>query len=97
MKILLDRDEVYKIVEEVTNEAIEKHHHKSTIQKSIIYELSVLKPAAAAPIVRCEDCAFVDSLECRLNYIDKQRLIFTNRAPDWYCADGRPKGWEDEI
>lgn len=47
MKILLDRDEVCKIVEEVTNEAIEKHHYKSTIQKSIIYELSVLKPAAA--------------------------------------------------
>ena len=97
MTVLLDRDEVEKLVEEVTNDAIEKRQNKSTIQKRIIIGLQFLKPAAATPIVRCKDCAFVDTLECRLNYIDKQRLIFTNRAPDWYCADGRPKGWEDEI
>ena len=47
-------------------------------------------------VVRCKDCAFIDTLECRLNYIDKQRLIFTSRAPDWFCADGRLKGWEDK-
>ena len=97
MKVLLERDEVEKLVEEVTNDAIEKRQNKSTIQKRIIIGLQFLKPAATAPIVRCKDCAFVDTLECRLNYIDKQRLIFTNRAPDWYCADGRPKGRENEI
>ena len=42
-------------------------------------------------IVRCKDCEFVDTLECPMNYIDKQRLIFTNRAPDWFCAEGRRK------
>lgn len=45
-------------------------------------------------VVRCKDCAFVDSLECPINYIDHQRLIFTNRAPDWFCAEGRKK---DEL
>lgn len=35
----------------------------------------------AEPIVRCKDCAFVDTLDCPMNYIDKQRQIFTNRAP----------------
>lgn len=94
MTVLLDRDEVEKLVEEVTNDAIEKRQNKSTIQKRIIIGLQFLKPAVAAPIVRCKDCAFVDSLECPINYIDHQRLIFTNRAPDWFCAEGRKK---DEL
>lgn len=42
-------------------------------------------------VVRCKDCAFVDSLECPINYIDHLRMIFTNRAPDWFCAEGRRK------
>ncbi|MCR5480861.1 MAG: hypothetical protein K6F27_13510 [Ruminococcus sp.] len=48
----------------------------------------------AEPIVRCKDCAFVDTLDCPMNYIDKQRQIFTNRAPEWFCAEGRRK---DEL
>ena len=51
----------------------------------------------AEPIVRCKDCAFVDSLECPINYIDHQRLIFTNRAPDWFCAEGRRKDDQQET
>ena len=97
MKVLLDRDEVYKVVEEITNEAIEEHRHKGTIQKSIIYNLSVLEPVSFAPIVRCKDCAFVDTLDCPINYIDHQRLIFTNRAPDWFCAEGRRKDGQQET
>lgn len=45
-------------------------------------------PADVKQIVYCKDCAFVDTLECPMNYIDHQRLIFTNRAPDWFCAEG---------
>lgn len=45
----------------------------------------------AEPIVRCKDCKFVDTLECPLNYIDHQRLIFSNRSPDWFCAEGVKK------
>ena len=43
----------------------------------------------AEPIVRCKYCDFVDTLDCPMNYIDKQRQIFTNRSPDWFCAEGR--------
>lgn len=45
----------------------------------------------AEPVVKCKDCAFVDTLECPLNYIDKQRQIYTNRSPDWFCAEGVKK------
>lgn len=55
MKVLVDRDDVYKIVEKITNEAIEKHYHKITIQKRIIYELSTLKPIFTN-VVYCPHC-----------------------------------------
>lgn len=45
IKILLDREEVFKAVERITNEAIEKGLRKSTIQKSLILELGALEPA----------------------------------------------------
>lgn len=45
----------------------------------------------AEPIVRCKNCEFVDTLECPMNYIDHQRLIFSNRSPDWFCAEGVKK------
>lgn len=45
----------------------------------------------AEPIVRCKNCEFVDTLECPMNYIDHQRLIFSNRSPDWFCAEGVSK------
>lgn len=55
------------------------------------YEQTGLEPEQIRQTVRCKDCEFVNTLECPINYIDKQRLIFTNRAPDWYCAEGRRK------
>ena len=55
------------------------------------YEQTGLEPEEIRQTVRCKDCAFVDTLECPMNYIDKQRLIFTNRAPNWFCAEGRRK------
>lgn len=55
------------------------------------YEQTGLEPEQIRQTVRCKDCKFVNTLECPINYIDKQRLIFTNRAPDWYCAEGRRK------
>ena len=61
------------------------------------YEQTGLEPEEIRQTVRCKDCAFVDTLECRLNYIDKQRLIFTNRAPDWFCAEGRRKDGQQET
>lgn len=45
-------------------------------------------------VIRCKDCAFVDTLDCPMNYIDHQRMIFTNRDPMWYCPEGRRR---DEL
>lgn len=42
MKILLDFDDVTRVVQEVTNRAIEKNQHKGTIQKNLMYVLSLL-------------------------------------------------------
>ena len=61
------------------------------------YEQTGLTPEQIRQVVRCKDCAFVDSLECPINYIDRQRMIFTNRAPDWFCAEGRRKDEQPEA
>ena len=42
---LLEEEKVLDIIERVTNDAIEKKKHKGTIQKSLIYEISLLEPA----------------------------------------------------
>ena len=44
MRVLLDRDEVANMIEEVTNEAIEKRKNKAYIQRALILELSQLEP-----------------------------------------------------
>lgn len=42
-------------------------------------------------IIRCKDCALANTLDCKLNYIDKQRCIFTDRPPWFFCADAQSK------
>lgn len=46
---LLNEEDVFNVIEKVTNEAIEKGLKKATIQKSLIYELGLLKPIEATP------------------------------------------------
>lgn len=56
--------------------------------REMLDEIEALPEIDAEPIVRCENCKFVDTLECPMNYIDHQRQIFSNRSPDWFCAEG---------
>lgn len=42
---LLEEEKVFDIIERVINDAIEKKKHKATIQKSLIYEISLLETA----------------------------------------------------
>lgn len=46
-------------------------------------------------IIRCKDCALANELTCPLNYIDKQRMIITNRSPTFFCGKAQPtEGYE---
>lgn len=37
-------------------------------------------------VIRCKDCALVNDLQCPLNYIDKQRIMITERSPMFFCG-----------
>lgn len=37
-------------------------------------------------VIRCKDCALANELQCPLNYIDKQRMIITERSPMFFCG-----------
>lgn len=41
-------------------------------------------------VIRCKDCALVNTLACPMNYIDKQKGIVSNRTQTFFCAHAQP-------
>lgn len=88
---LIDADKVLNIVVAYCPDDDGSCSKAGADLREMLDEIEALPEIDAEPIVRCENCEFVDTLECPLNYIDHQRLIFSNRSPDWFCAEGVKK------
>ena len=41
-------------------------------------------------VIRCKNCALANELACPMNYIDKQRMIITERSPMFFCGKAQP-------
>ena len=52
--------------------------------------------AGAPDVVRCRECRKDGLPECPLVFIERQRLVFLNHDPKWFCADGERKAEADD-
>jgi hypothetical protein len=92
---LLEEEKVLDIIERVTNDAIEKKKHKATIQKSLIYEISLLA-SVEGELVRHGRIEPMTDEEVRSFVVDKGMPVFNSLCcscgamcfnDDTYCAE----------
>ena len=94
---LIDAEKLQRVFNEVSTSIVREPKMTKDMEhivRACIMTTEIIKDAPTInteSVVKCKDCAFVDTLECPLNYIDKQRQRYTNRSPDWFCAEGVKK------
>lgn len=104
---IIDADVLYQKTEELEKQAREASRQAITEptqekwntilaeRSAFKYDITQMPTIDAAPVVRCKDCKYAETVENEDIYCHSYGGVLTNN-PQWFCASGERKDDEPE-